>query len=64
MRLYTDEMGKVAYRESDYFDAEGVYLFEGMGGYFLSRVEYDRGYWWTVGGMKYKATSVRCVRME
>jgi len=51
------------YRENDYFNERDTYLFESSTLTFESKVEFDKGYWWTVESLHYKCTSLPCKKL-
>lgn len=58
-------IGDIEYRESDYFDEEHTFLFKPNNGRgFESKVNFDKGYWWTNESLNYKCTSIKCVKMD
>lgn len=54
---------KMEYRESDYFDADSVYKFEGTTKVFDSKVHKHKGSWYTNENLQYKATSIKCIKL-
>lgn len=56
---------KVKYRTKDYFNEQDTYLFlnDSFNITFRSKVEFSKGYWWTVEKLQYKATTIPCVKL-
>jgi len=48
----------------DDFNSTSNYLFDGLCGEFESKVEFDKGYWWTVSRPQYKAQSLHNKRLD
>lgn len=47
------------YRESDYFNDKDYFVFDnGLKGLLVSKVEFSKGFWWTVESLKFKTLSI------
>ena len=58
---------KLEYRDNEYFNDTDTYLFQrwhcGWEGYFVTKVDYDKGNWWTVE-KDMKATTLKCTKIN
>lgn len=51
------------YRTDNYFNKDDYYLIIGLNP-FVSKLEFDRGCWWTIDNLQYKASSVEMVKLN
>lgn len=51
------------YRENNYFNSSDYYLVETNLGLVISKLSLYNGMWFTISNMRYKATSVRTVKV-
>ena len=51
------------YRDKSYFNDIDTYLFNGTFKKFESKVHFEKGHWWTNENLKYKATSVKSIKL-
>lgn len=59
-----EQEGVLTFHESDYFNANTLYLFEGTTKCFVSKVHKHKSYWYTDKSLQYKTTSIRSVSIE
>lgn len=56
---------KLKFRETDYFNDKDDFLFkDNYGKWIVSKVHWYNGSWFTNGGLKYKATTVKCIILD
>ena len=53
---------KLEYRTTDYFNETDHYVFRHHDDTepFVSKVEFSKGYWWTVKSLNFKTTTLPC----
>ena len=55
---------KLQYRDTTYFNENDYYVFEDLNRYFVSKVHFEKGYWWTNESLQFKATTMECVNFK
>jgi len=55
---------KYKYRNTNYFNTETEYMFNGGMREFKSKVHFEKGNWWTTESLNYKATTVECYKLK
>ena len=55
----------LSYQDSNYFNEKDIYLFyTNLKRFYVSKVHFYNGAWYTDVGCKYKATTVLCINCE
>lgn len=55
----------ISYRDSDYFNDRNCFLFkDNYDKWMVSKVHWYNGSWFTNDGLKYKATTVKCIKLD
>lgn len=52
------------YRNNEYFNNTDQFLFHNDFEYFVDKVHYYNGYWYTNSGLQYKATTLKCKQLD
>lgn len=56
---------KLKYRDNSYFNSEDLYLFDnGLNKWYLTKVHFYNGFWYSDVACRYKMSSVVCVNCE
>lgn len=56
---------KLKYRDNSYFNSEDLYLFDnGLNKWYLTKVHFYNGFWYSDVACKYKMSSVVCVNCK